>query len=45
LLQTSKTMETKSGMWKGVGKSEKLSIVLLAFCILTLVTILFFRLL
>jgi hypothetical protein len=45
LLQTSKTMETKPGMWKGVGKSEKLSIVLLAFCILTLVTILFFRLL
>ena len=44
LPQTSKTMETKPGMWNGVGKSEKLSIVLLAFCILSLVTILFLRL-
>jgi hypothetical protein len=37
-------MEPKPGMWNGVGKSEKLSIVLLAFCILSLVTILFLRL-
>ena len=37
-------METRPGMWKGVGKSEKLSIVLLAFCIVSLVTILFLRL-
>ena len=44
LPQTSNTMETKQGVWKGVGKSEKLSIALLAFCIVTLVTILFLRL-
>jgi len=36
-------METKTSMWKGVGKSEKLSIFLLAFCIVTLVTILSLR--
>ena len=44
LRQTGKTVETKDSLWKGVGKSEKLSIVLLAFCIVTLVTILFLRL-
>ena len=44
LRQTGKTMETKRSLWKGVGKGEKLSIVLLAFCIVTLVTVLFLRL-
>jgi len=44
LRQTAKTMETKRSLWKGVGKGEKLSIVLLAFCIVTLVTVLFLRL-
>jgi hypothetical protein len=36
-------METKRGLWKGVGKGEKVSIVLLAFCIVALVTVLFLR--
>jgi len=44
LRKTGKTMETKRSLWKGVGKGEKLSIVLLAFCIITLVTILFLKL-
>jgi len=44
LRQTGKTMETKRSLWKGVGKGEKLSIVLLAFCIITLLTILFLKL-
>jgi len=30
-------------MWKGMGKSEKVSIALLGFCIAALVTILFLR--
>jgi len=37
-------METKRSLWNGVGKGEKLSIVLLGFCIVTLVTILFLKL-
>jgi hypothetical protein len=41
--QTSKTMETKPGMWKGVKKSEKLSLAILALCIVALVTILILR--
>jgi len=44
LRQTGKTMETRRSLWNGVGKGEKLSIVLLAFCIVTLVTVLFLRL-
>jgi hypothetical protein len=36
-------METKPGIWKGVGKGEKVSIVLLGFCIVTLVAVLFLR--
>jgi hypothetical protein len=41
--QTRKTMETKPGMWKGVKKSEKLSLAILAVCIVALVTILLVR--
>jgi len=41
--QTSKTMETKPGMWKGVKKSEKLSLAILALCIVALVTIIILR--
>jgi len=41
--QTSKTMETKPGMWKGVKKGEKLSLAILALCIVALVTIIILR--
>jgi len=43
LPQTSKTMETKSSMWKGVKKSEKLSIAILGLCIMALATIIILR--
>jgi hypothetical protein len=33
-------METKSSMWKGAKKSEKLSLAALGLCIVALVTIL-----
>jgi hypothetical protein len=36
-------METKPSMWKGVKKSEKLSIAILGFCIVALVTIIVLR--
>jgi hypothetical protein len=36
-------METKSSLWKGVRKTEKLSIVVLGLCILALATILILR--
>jgi len=36
-------METKSGMWSGVKKSEKLSLAVLALCIVTLTMILVLR--
>jgi hypothetical protein len=36
-------METKSSMWKGVRKTEKLSIVVLGLCILALATIIIVR--
>jgi hypothetical protein len=35
--------ETKSGTWKAEGKTEKLSLLLLAVCIAALVTILIIR--
>ncbi|MEY2395524.1 MAG: hypothetical protein QOF94_1869 [Acidobacteriaceae bacterium] len=41
--QTGNTMETKPGVWKGVKKSEKLSLALLALCIVVLVTIILVR--
>jgi hypothetical protein len=36
-------METKSSMWKGARKTEKLSIVALGLCIVALATILLLR--
>jgi hypothetical protein len=36
-------MATKQGMWKGVGTSEKFSIVILGLCIATLLTVLVLR--
>jgi hypothetical protein len=36
-------METKSSMWKGVKKSEKLSLVTLALCIVALAAIILLR--
>jgi hypothetical protein len=36
-------METKPSMWKGVKKTEKLSVVTLGICILTLAVIVIFR--
>jgi hypothetical protein len=36
-------METKSSMWKGARKTEKLSIAILGLCIVALVTILVLR--
>ena len=41
--QTNKTMETKPGMWKGVKKSEKLSLAVLGICIVALATIIMLR--
>ncbi len=41
--QTNMTMETKSGLWKGVKKSEKLSLAILALCIVALATIILIR--
>ena len=46
LRQTSIIMEAvepKSGTWKAEGKTEKLSLLVLAICIATLVTILLIR--
>jgi hypothetical protein len=36
-------METKTSMWKGAKKGEKLSLFVLALCILTLATIILLR--
>jgi len=36
-------METKSSMWKGVKKSEKLLLAILALCIVALATIILLR--
>jgi hypothetical protein len=36
-------METKPGMWKGVKKSEKASLLVLALCIVTLAAVLVFH--
>ncbi len=36
-------METKPSMWKGVKKTEKLSVVTLGVCIVALVVIIIFR--
>jgi hypothetical protein len=36
-------METKTSMWKGVKKSEKLSLAVLAVCIVALATIILLR--
>ena len=36
-------METKSGVWKGVNKSEKLSLIVLGVCMVVLATIILFR--
>jgi hypothetical protein len=38
-----KLMETRPSIWRGVKKSEKLSLFVLAFCIVTLVAILVFH--
>jgi len=43
LPQTGKTMETKASIWKGVKKSEKLSIAILALCIVALAAIIIVR--
>jgi hypothetical protein len=43
LPQTTKTMETKRSIWKGVKKSEKLSLVTLALCIVALAAIILLR--
>jgi len=37
-------METKSSMWTGVEKSEKVSIITLALCIVALAVVVVFRL-
>ncbi len=36
-------METKSAMWKGVNKREKLSLIVLGLCMAVLVTIILLR--
>jgi hypothetical protein len=36
-------MEAKPSMWRGVKKSEKLSLFVLALCIVTLVAVLVFH--
>lgn len=36
-------METRASIWKGVKKSEKLSLAILALCIVALVTIIVVR--
>jgi len=36
-------METKTSVWKGVKKSEKASLLVLALCIVTLVAVLVFH--
>jgi len=36
-------METRTSMWRGVKKGEKLSLFVLALCIVTLVAILVFH--
>jgi hypothetical protein len=36
-------MEPKASMWKGVKKTEKLSIAILALCIVALATIIILR--
>ncbi|HEY6338976.1 MAG TPA: hypothetical protein VIW68_10825 [Candidatus Sulfotelmatobacter sp.] len=41
--QTISIMDTKTSTWKGEGKSEKLSLLVLGVCIAALVTILILR--